>query len=281
MCRWAAYRGEPLYLEELVTSPAHSLIEQSHCATRAKTATNGDGFGIAWYGDRPEPGRYRDILPAWSDCNLKSLARQIRSRLFLAHVRAATGGGTRRDNCHPFVHGRWCFMHNGQIGDFEHLRRSMENMLEDELYAARTGTTDSELLFLLALQFGLDRDPLGAMAETLGFVERLAEHMARPVLVRFTAAFSNGQDLYAVRYASDRKAPTLYAAPMGADGGYCLVSEPLNDDNAWAEIPDGSAVIVGENGVDVRLFSSVEAPFRERAAVAPLLKAAGAGLKLT
>lgn len=119
MCRWAAYRGEPLYLEELVSSPAHSLIEQSHCATRAKTATNGDGFGIAWYGDRPEPGRYRDVLPAWSDCNLRSLARQIRSSLFLAHVRAATTGATRRDNCHPFVHGHWSFMHNGQIANFD------------------------------------------------------------------------------------------------------------------------------------------------------------------
>ena len=132
MCRWAAYRGDPLYLEELVSSPAHSLIEQSHCATRAKTATNGDGFGIAWYGDRPEPGRYRDILPAWSDCNLKSLARQIRSPLFLAHVRAATGGGTRRDNCHPFTHESWSFMHNGQISGFERLRRPMEAMLDDD-----------------------------------------------------------------------------------------------------------------------------------------------------
>ncbi len=101
MCRWAAYRGEPLFLEELVISPAHSLIEQSHCATKAKTATNADGFGIAWYGDRPEPGRFRDVLPAWSDCNLKSLARNVRSPLFLAHVRAATHGSTRRDNCHP------------------------------------------------------------------------------------------------------------------------------------------------------------------------------------
>lgn len=134
MCRWAAYRGDPLYLEELVSSPAHSLIEQSHCATRAKTATNGDGFGIAWYGERPEPGRYRDILPAWSDCNLKSLARQIRSPLFLAHVRAATGGGTRRDNCHPFTHDTWSFMHNGQISGFERLRRPMEAMLDDDLF---------------------------------------------------------------------------------------------------------------------------------------------------
>jgi predicted glutamine amidotransferase len=259
MCRWAAYRGEPLYLEELVTSPKHSLIEQSHCAVRAKTATNGDGFGIAWYGDRPEPGRYRDILPAWSDCNLKSIARQIRSPLFLAHVRAATGGGTRRDNCHPFVFGRWYFMHNGQIGDFEHLRRPMETMLDNELYSARSGTTDSELLFLLALQFGLDRDPLGAVAEALAFVERLAERLGRPALVRFTAAFSDGRDLYAVRYATDWKAPTLYAGPMGSSGGYCLVSEPLNDDDsAWVEVPDGSAIIVGENGVDVRLFGTAD-----------------------
>ncbi|WFU47834.1 class II glutamine amidotransferase [Sinorhizobium terangae] len=264
MCRWAAYRGEPLYLEELVTSPAHSLIEQSHCATRAKTATNGDGFGIAWYGDRPEPGRYRDILPAWSDCNLRSIARQIRSPLFLAHVRAATGGGTRRDNCHPFVFGRWSFMHNGQISDFEHLRRPMESMLDNDLYAARTGTTDSELLFLLALQFGLDRDPLGAIAEALAFVERLADRLGRPPLVRFTAALSDGRNLYAVRYATDWKAPTLYAAPMGPSGGYCLVSEPLNDDdNAWVEIPDGAAVIVGENGVDVRLFGTAEVEVRE------------------
>lgn len=255
MCRWAAYRGEPIYLEELVSSPAHSLIEQSHRATHAKTATNGDGFGIAWYGDRPEPGRYRDILPAWSDCNLKSLAFQIRSPLFLAHVRAATGGGTRRDNCHPFVHGRWSFMHNGQIGGFDTLRRPMEAMLDDELYAARSGTTDSELLFLMAVQFGLDRDPLGAIAETLGFVTRLARHLQQPLLIRFTAAFSDGITLYAVRYASDAYAPSLYAAPMGPAGGYCIVSEPLDDDDkAWVEIQSGTAVIVGDDGIDVQLF---------------------------
>ena len=150
MCRWAAYRGEPLYLEELVSSPAHSLIEQSHCATRAKTATNGDGFGIAWYGDRPEPGRYRDILPAWSDCNLRSIARQIRSPLFLAHVRAATTGATRRDNCHPFVHGHWSFMHNGQVGGFETFRKQADMCIPDALYRHRKGATDSEVLFLLA-----------------------------------------------------------------------------------------------------------------------------------
>jgi glutamine amidotransferase len=268
MCRWAAYRGKPLYLEELVSSPAHSLIEQSHCATRAKTATNGDGFGIAWYGDHPEPGRYRDTLPAWSDCNLKSMARQISSPLFLAHVRAATGGGTRRDNCHPFVFGNWSFMHNGQIAGFERLRRSMEAMLDDDLFNARGGTTDSELMFLLALQFGLRQTPISAMSEMIRFIEGLAENILGSALVRYTAAFSDGKTLYAIRYATDRKAPTLYASPVGK--GYCLVSEPLNDDvDAWAEIPDGSAVTLTDNGLEITPFRPTPVTVKAPAMVIP------------
>jgi predicted glutamine amidotransferase len=260
MCRWAAYRGEPLYLEALVTSPAHSLIEQSHCATLAMTQTNGDGFGIAWYGDHPEPGRYRDILPAWSDCNLKSLAKQIKSPLFLAHVRAATTGGTKRDNCHPYIYGQWSFMDNGRIGDFDRLRRPLESMLGDQLFSARHGTTDSELLFLLALQFGLEKDPLGAMFEAIDYVERLAARLHCEVLVRSTSAFSDGKTLYAVRYATDNKAPTLYAAPLGAGPGYCLVSEPLNDDvNSWIEIPSGSAIVLSDRGVEASEFGKARA----------------------
>lgn len=53
MCRWAAYLGEAVFLEDIVTAPCHSLIAQSHCAQEAKSPTNGDGFGLAWYGDRP------------------------------------------------------------------------------------------------------------------------------------------------------------------------------------------------------------------------------------
>jgi predicted glutamine amidotransferase len=261
MCRWAAYRGEPLYLEEIVSSPAHSLIEQSHHATQAKTATNGDGFGVAWYGDHPEPGRFRDILPAWSDCNLKSIARQIRSPLFLAHVRASTTGGTQRDNCHPFVNGRWSFMHNGQIGGFDRLRRKLETALDDELYGARAGSTDSELLFLLAMQFGLQNDPLAAISDAITLVEQQSMALIGEALVRFTAAFSDGKSLYAVRYATDQRAPTLYAAPMAGGKGYCLVSEPLNDEaDTWMEIPGGSAVIVNEHGIDVAVFEPAGIP---------------------
>jgi predicted glutamine amidotransferase len=255
MCRWAAYRGEPVFIEDLVISPMHSLIEQSHCATKAKSATNADGFGVAWYGEHREPGRYRDVLPAWSDCNLKSLARQVRSPLFLAHVRAATHGGTRRDNCHPFVNGIWSFMHNGQIEHFDSLRRPIETMLDDRHFHNRHGTTDSELFFLLALQFGLEERPLEAMADAVGFVEQLSARRLGSANVKLTAAFSDGNCLFAIRYATDGQAPTLFAAPMGEKGGYCLVSEPLNNErDTWVEIPSGSAIILQGDGLHTAGF---------------------------
>jgi glutamine amidotransferase len=67
-------------------------------------------------------------------------------RPVLAHVRASTGGASSRANCHPFVSGRWSFMHNGQISGFEKLRRRLEGGISDALYDQRQGTTDSELV---------------------------------------------------------------------------------------------------------------------------------------
>src|SRR5215204_220477 len=175
MCRFLAYSGEPVFMSSLVSAPAHSLVHQSLHAAEAKTGTNGDGFGLGWYGERPEPGLYREIRPAWSDENLKSLSVQVRSPLFFAHVRASTGTASTRANCHPFAFGRWLFMHNGQIGGYDRLRRRIEAMIPDALYDARLGTTDSEAIFLAALANRLDRDPIGAMMRTLDAVRELME----------------------------------------------------------------------------------------------------------
>ena len=260
MCRWAAYSGDAVYLEDMILAPAHSLIEQSHHARHAKTPINGDGFGVAWYGDRAEPGLYRDILPAWADLNLRSLARQIRSGLFLAHVRASTIGETSRVNCHPFVWRNWSFMHNGQIGDFAALRRPLELALDDELYNMRTGSTDSEILFLLALRFGLERDPYGAFARTIRFVEDEARSRGLKPFIRFTSAFSCGKRLFAIRYASDEHAPTLFWAKLEGCRSICLVSEPFEDAaRDWQPVPPSSIVIVEDGRIEVRAFELEQA----------------------
>jgi predicted glutamine amidotransferase len=260
MCRWAAYLGQDVFLEDIVTAPCHSLIAQSHHALEAKSPTNGDGFGVAWYGNRPEPGLYRDILPAWSDPNLNSLCRQIRSGLFLAHVRASTGGATSRANCHPFVSGRWAFMHNGQIGGFEKIRRTLENSIGDTLYDERQGTTDSELFFLLMLEDGLACDPYGAACRVTARVIDASERAGIEPALRLTAAFTDGETLYGVRYASDAFAPTLYTAEFCGSAGRCLVSEPLDREGAaWQPVPPGSFVAMTRDAVTIRPFAPAAA----------------------
>lgn len=260
MCRWAAYLGDAIFLEDVIAAPSHSLIAQSHHAKEAKSPINADGFGVAWYGDRPEPGLYRDILPAWSDPNLRSLGRQIKSGLFLAHVRASTGGGTSRMNCHPFVSGRWSFMHNGQIGGFERVRRALENSLTDELFDQLEGTTDSELFFRLMAGEGLSNDPYGAVSRVTGRVLAALHRAGIEPSLKLTAAFSDGRALHAVRYATDDQAPTLYTGAFAKGVGRCIVSEPFDrDGRTWHEIPQSSFVTMTSDSTTIRPFAPAAA----------------------
>jgi predicted glutamine amidotransferase len=247
MCRWLAYTGAPVFLDELICKPIHSLIEQSLCATEAKSPTNGDGFGIGWYGERPEPGLYREVLPAWNDPNLRNLAYQIRAGLFFAHVRASTGTASSRPNCHPFGHGRWMFMHNGQIGGYQRLRRRLEAMIPDRYYNHRLGTTDSEVIFYLLFGNGLEDDPIDALSATLAQVHEVMaeEGVAEPL--RFTAALSDGETIYAVRHASDQAPPTLYwrSAECAGKRSVSIVSEPLEQPETWQSVPADRVLVVG------------------------------------
>src|SRR5581483_7489236 len=172
MCRWLAYLGEPVFLEDFISKPCQSLIAQSRHCREAKSEVNADGFGLGWYGERERPGLFRDVRPAWSDENLLSIAHQIRSRLFLAHVRAATGTATIRTNCHPFSFGPYLFMHNGQIGGWPRVRRALERAVPDSHYENRNGTTDSEVIFLLLLALGFAEDPQGAFTRVVDLIER-------------------------------------------------------------------------------------------------------------
>jgi ergothioneine biosynthesis protein EgtC len=251
MCRWLTYRGDPIYLEELLFTPRHSLIEQSLHARKAAVTTNGDGFGVGWYAERDLPGTYRDILPAWNDPNLRSIAHQIRSGLFLAHVRASTGTATSRANCHPFANGRWLFMHNGQIGGYAKLRRRLEALIPDALYEQRLGTTDSEAIFYLMLKHGLDRDPLPAIAAAIRDVRRLMLEVGIAEAFRMTASLTDGRAVYAIRYSSDAEPPSLY---WHTDAGrLTIVSEPLDEHpQKWRLVPPGHVLVAGEAG-DVAL----------------------------
>ena len=174
MCRWVGYLGSPIAPRELLHDPQRSLIEQSRRHAPNMEIPNGDGTGLGWYEHRAEPALFRSITPAWGDENLLELATEIRTPLFLAHVRAGTGTPVQLTNCHPFRYRNWLFVHNGYVGGYSTLRRDLLMAVRPDLFGNIAGSTDSELLFHLALTFGLTDDPIAGIARMAGFVEAAA-----------------------------------------------------------------------------------------------------------
>lgn len=269
MCRWMAYSGGPIRLETLLFEPKQNLIDQSLTSKSAETPTNGDGFGVGWYGTRERPGLFRSIRPAWNDANLRDLAANIESPLFLAHVRATSQATVQETNCHPFRHGNWLFVHNGEVFEIEKLRRDLLLAVAPELFPGILGTTDSELMFHLALTFGLESDPPGALARMAGFVEETGRRLGVPESLWMTVAATDGRTIWAVRYASDGAAPTLYHSPDVQDvyrinpvaqgrfgsAARAIVSEPIGAfPKLWKEVPQSSLLTVHGGELDVRPF---------------------------
>lgn len=254
MCRWLAYFGDPLPLEDLLYKPEHSLIDQSLHAKLGPHTTNGDGFGIGWYGDGDAPAIYKSIDPAWNDQNLKELARHVRSPLFFAHIRASTGTPVQYTNCHPFRHGRWLWMHNGQIARFQEIKRELVVAIDPSLYPLITGSSDTETFFFLALTFGLEDDPPTAVERAVGFVEKVCEAHGISEAMRMSVAVSDGATVWAFRYSTEGVPPSLYFSTKPetlrrqypevpsfqtlSDETRLILSEPLSRrEGAWNEIP--------------------------------------------
>jgi predicted glutamine amidotransferase len=269
VCRWLAYSGSPIPLEELLYKPVHSLIDQSLHSKLGAETTNGDGFGVGWYGAVETPALFHSIEPAWNDRNLRELATHIESPLVFAHVRASSGSPIQQTNCHPFRHGRWLWMHNGLIRGFAEVKRDLSFEVDPSLYSSIEGSTDSELLFFLTLTYGLEDDVVAAVERSVGFVETTGRAHGVEHPIQGTIATTNGQQLWVFRYSSERQSRSLYFStsvhalralypdnPVFEELGEetrLVVSEPLGDlPGAWNEVPESSVGIV-DGGHDMLL----------------------------
>jgi predicted glutamine amidotransferase len=266
MCRWMAWLGQPVMIEELVFNTQHGIVDQSLEARMGAEPTNGDGFGLGWYGHGDSPALYRSVSPAWSDHNLREIASHIESPLFFVHVRAAIGSPVQESNCHPFRYKNWLFVHNGYIDHFHELRRDLMLAVDPGLFADVVGSTDTEVVFKLALTNGLEEDPIGALERTVGIIEGVARKRGLAPLVQGTFGVSDGECLWAVRYATRGPARSLFASADVANlkalapdnervqklspDDRVIVSEPFADlPGAWQEIPETTAVSVRRGGV--------------------------------
>ena len=265
MCRWLAYTGSPILLTDVLYTPVHSLIDQSLKSKLGAETTNGDGFGVGWYDTAPVPGIFRSIEPAWNDQNLRELAGHVTSPLFFAHIRAAIGSAVQQTNCHPFRHGRWLFMHNGFIDGFTSIKRDLVLAVDESLFPDIKGGTDTEVLFFLALTFGLQDDAPEAVARAIGLVEACGRQRGIEYPFQGTVATTDGESLWVFRYSSEGKSRSLFFTrdvralreeypdrevlrEVSGDTRL-VVSEPVGTlPGAWVEMPEASYGIVGKEG---------------------------------
>ena len=272
MCRWLAYSGSPVLLEELLLKPKHSLIDQSLHSTLGAETTNGDGFGLGWYGVGETPGVFHSIEPAWNDRNLKDLSRHLVSPLVFAHIRASTGGAIQQSNCHPFRYGKWLWMHNGFIAELPTVRRDLAFAVDPSLFPLIEGSTDTEVFFYLALTLGLEDDPPAAVERAVGFIEKTGRAHGVEHPIQMTVATTDGSSVWAFRYSSEGKSRSLFFSTaidtlraqypdnptlhLVSDESRLVVSEPLGDlAGAWNEVPESSYGVVQEGQDELRPFT--------------------------
>jgi glutamine amidotransferase len=250
-----------MLLQHVLYTPVHSMIDQSLHAKEGAETTNGDGFGIGWYDTRPLPGTFRSTEPAWNDQNLQELTAHVTSPLFFAHLRAAIGSSVQQTNCHPFRYGRWLFMHNGFVDDFAAIKRDLILRVDPSLFPAIKGSSDTEVLFYLALTFGLEEDPPAAVGRAIGLVEAIGHEKGITYPFQGTIATSDGESLWVFRYSSEGKSRSLYfnrdvrqlrelypnqeILREVSDDARLVVSEPIgNLPGAWVEMPEATCGVV-------------------------------------
>ena len=264
MCRFVAYRGKPVPLAEVISAPEHSLIEQSYQPKEMTAGTvNVDGFGVGWYNRAldPTPCIYTNIVPIWNDRNLPGLSRHIVSDCIVANVRSATPGfGLDQSNCQPFAYGRLSFMHNGFIEKSrDGLLRKIREALRDEYYRLIRGSTDSEHIFALLLNFlhGQELTPQAyvtalrhTVAQLLAWTRGQAVHMGLNLVL------CDGVHVVALRFANTSPAPSLYYLCNGADfsDSVVIASEKLSADPAWQVVPE-SHIVTCRSATDVDLIA--------------------------
>ena len=284
MCRFVLYVGEEMTLDQLVTEPSNSIINQSFHSREREEPLNGDGFGVAAYvrGFEDRPARLRTVTPAWSNRNLRELARVFSSGCILAHVRAASPGLPVTElNCHPFVWKNLAFMHNGVVGGFATIRRRLLRSLSDTAFDLIEGSTDSEVVFAMLVDHyeGAERAPdcerlAEALTAAIRDVEavRLAAGIEQDSLLNL--AISDGRNAVVSRYTSGdpERANSLYLHRGGCylceegrvrmrpeseqNDAVLVASEPLTEDGDWTPVPPNHLVSVAEDGeVNVRALS--------------------------
>jgi glutamine amidotransferase len=278
MCRFIAYLGEPVMADELLIKPKNSLLSQSYHALESEMTVNGDGFGLGWYDKsiRKEPALFRSIRPAWNDENLIYNAAMIKSNCMFGHIRAATNGSVSIPNCHPFHYDRYLMMQNGGIKDFNKIKRTLANRLNEEAFEWVQGQTDTQYIFALFMTIVDEwqnhrklaiEDMKACFSQTFAEIEEMKKRVGLNSASLYNMVLTDGKRMVATRYSTKPEEDTrslhiariseFYTSENGhlkfkneeeANKSILISSEVLSKGRGyWQEVPENSCVLVDKD----------------------------------
>lgn len=286
MCRMLGYLGDPVLLDDLVIQPDNSLMHQV-TNPQMLSEPNLAGFGIAGWDDAMAdphlPLCFRSTNVAILDPNLRALARKLRVRGLVAHVRGVSHDGRadiNQQNLHPFQFpgSPIVFAHNGDLAEFDQMRFALLEHLTPEAKNAIRGSNDSAWLHgLFVSQLENPAAPASAdelyraVSKTLTIVRKVREQEGIRTSSAVNLIISDGRNMLATRFTFDfgcfeeppyqgginylSKWFTLGDRYEFRDGEWKMIgdegrstliaSEPLTRDiSTWVEVPEYAALLI-------------------------------------
>jgi glutamine amidotransferase len=244
-----------------------------------------DGWGVAFYEDRA-CRVFVDERPAYQSPVAEFLkSYPIKSRNVVAHIRKATQGGARVENCHPFMRElrgqQWVFAHNGDL-------KPLEEPAEPGPFAP-VGSTDSEAAFCFimnrlhahfATHADADLDDIDAMFDVI----EQATRTLNPFGI-FNFVLSNGKAQFA--YCSTRLSYVIRHWPFSsarlvdgdltvdfaergtrADRTAVIATTPLTDE-VWTACKPGDLLMFRSGALLRRAYVAVPADVLATSKYAP------------
>ena len=252
MCRHIGYIGKNKDLNSILLKHKHSLIELAYKPKHMKEAKlNADGFGIAWK-DKKKFELYKSYLPIWNDLNLNSISKSISSSLVIGNVRSATITENQGYfNTHPFYYKNFIFSHNGYIKDYNSVTKNrLYKNLNSKFKALIKGNTDSELIFILLMQYINDTKNI---EKSIKEVIAVIKTNYSACMLNFILATINEKGkniLFATKFAKGLKAPSLFYIKYKRE--YVTISSEKLNDKPWVDIKSNSLIKVSEHNITIK-----------------------------
>lgn len=273
MCRMFAFRS-------VLKSQVHRSLLGAENALLNKSHFHPNGWGVAHY-LHDVPHVIKSTESAFSDSLFKHISGIVSSQTVMAHIRNATQGDVKSTvNCHPFQYGRWTFMHNGNIHDFDKHKEFLLKEIPLSLKKFILGSTDSEVIFYFLLtemekvgslevsqpyrQIELAlKNALEKLTDIIGPIYNSENFDNSRTYLTFALtngvqlfSFHGGQSLYFSTHKTscpDKNECPFYlpncenkTAPGNKVNHFILSSEPLGGENIWRELKAGDLLGVDE-----------------------------------